>query len=437
MGATTMTEVIPVFTPLPIKLTGSSGGLPRADGAGLHPNDEGHPCSEDVPKGTPSSRHLLINCHHSQRDCKIGDTLGAIIYDPILEPYYDEVVDFINWLEKTKNITIILKGYTHYPEKDGEIQPFTEFGYRKKTATRWSDDYTNILLARLYRLQEVTRDTPVLMASFTVPHEYNKFRQLKNPGNNHLVCFDLLKRGWDRFRKRIAKKYGHTPCVRIWEAHPGSGYPHFHAAMFRTFTDDDKEWLKDTWADCIGYPQHRDVALDISDICEINHPLAYMMKYLGKTLYDGWQDWTPEEWVFNALLWTTGTRSFQPSRDLGRIMKDRPAPEGKNTYTHVLVEGLPRKTEENNDLPVLIAAPDTSREKYEREATLNPDIAPFVPLHACIHPSTIEPLQDRISRFKKAHGITGGDIYLYDLNDLEWKDRYFLHHRLVGGDSNE
>lgn len=356
------------------------------------------------------SRHLLTNLHQNREyDDKISDILGEINNSPVMGQYYNDVLSFVNWLEKTINVKIVIRGYTHYPHgyDDGNIEPFTEFEYKKLSATRWSYDYVNVLLARLYKLQDEKRGAPLAFGSFTVPHEYNIFGELCNPGMTPEACMILLKKAWNKFEKRVHKRFKKISCVRIWEAHI-MGYPHFHAVLYGDFSDKDKEWMKKAWADCIGYPQHWEVALEFSDIETMEHPVAYLMKYLYKTLLESYFEWTAADWVMNALLWRTRTRSFQPSNDIAEIMRPDPKKEQPyNIYTHILAEGIPRKGGgEGADLPVIIAAPKAANESYQVDAKNNPDIAPFIPLKVREDMPNQKPVAERAKEWLKANTDT-------------------------------
>lgn len=343
------------------------------------------------------SRHILTKCDHQtipDENTKeideidnFADALGTIRASPQLDEHYDDVIEFQRWLTRVNKLSIVMRGYTHYPYSSKEdIDPFTPVEYSKQSATRWSDDYIKTVLARLYKLKDVLKDTPVLMGSFTCPHEYNKFGQLVNPGLTIPVCFSTLRHGWQLFRWRLNKHYGRTiEIVRIWEPHK-MGYPHFHAILIGTFTDTDKEWMAATWADCIGYPSAKENALKWSATSSIAFPIAYLMKYMGKTLYHTYSSWNAATWVFNALAWKGKIRLFQTTRQIASLITCGNNPDPDTVYTEILSKGLPRRTiyneDYNSDLPALITTPKKSTARYKKEAALNPAIAPFIPLSA-------------------------------------------------------
>lgn len=388
---------------------------PGPDRPGVHRRDspEGWPRlpgSSGQPGPAGGSRHLLINCHHinySTTDSRLGDILGEIYHNPVMNQYYDEVVQFVSWIRKTIDIKIRMKGYTHFPcgyEDWDQLVPFTQIEYSKNTATRYSYDYVKIILNRCYKLQDWLRGRPCVMGAFTVPHEYNRFGQLKNPGMDHMACLLQLKKAWRLFTKRMHKRYGESiPYLYLYEAHE-QGYPHFHAVLVGDFTDADLEWFKRAWADCIGYPEHADVALEFSDLREMEYPVAYLMKYLWKTLWQNYTDWSAGDWVLNALLWKTGTRSYQPSQNLQSIMKaDRRQAPDTDVYTHILADGIPRKSGVNQDLPVVIATPKRADDAYTADAVRNPDIAPFIPIRASPALLAAFPLSDRLKSWLSQH----------------------------------
>lgn len=357
------------------------------------------PSAADPGSGGPGrSRYILINCHQSPLTKDLLYILGQIWDDPIMNPHYEDVLSFMNWIVKTIDIKILMRGFTHYPYGvNEEICPFFPIEYSKLTSTRYSLDYVKILLNRCYKFQAWIRGRACVMGAFTVPHEFNKFRKLKNPGMDHMACLKLIKKGWQKFRKRLHKRYKEAiPYVFMFEAHK-MGYPHFHTILVGEFTDADLTWMQKTWADCIGYPQHWEHALKFSDIRELEFPVAYLMKYLYKQLWQNYQDWKAEDWLLNSLLWKTGTRSFQPSQNLQQIMKaDRRHAKETDIFTAILADGIPRKGGINEDLPVVIALPKKGEEEYTSDAVRNPHLAPFIPVKARPAPTMAIPLCDRV-----------------------------------------
>lgn len=408
---------------LPCDSTGAKDGEHRGE----------HNACGGAPAGS-GSRHILTNCNlpietDSSDDRYFGDVLGKIIDSPQLESHYDDVVEFQRWLKKVNNLTILLKGYTHYPDgKTGGIDPFTQIEYSKKSATRWSDDYVKTVLARLYKLKEVLKDTPVLMGSFTCPHEYNIFVKQVNPGLDIPTCFDILRKAWPLFRAHLHKRFHRTiQVVRIWEPHD-MGYPHFHAIFIGRFTDSDKEWMAATWADCIRYPSAKEHALNWSKTTSIEFPVAYLMKYMTKTLYHTYSSWDAPVWVFNAVAWKHRIRLFQTSVEIGRLIADDKRDDSDTVYTEVMAVGLPRRTiynaDYNNDLPALISTPKKSLDIYAREAVLNPTIVPFVPLRARTDLPPVKPVAARAKDFLYRQNCWSAIRFLDTVYD-ESKDCYY------------
>jgi len=324
-----------------------------------------------------------------------------------------------------------MRGYTHYPDSaKGDIDPFTEVEYSKKTASRWSDDYIKTVLARLYKLKEVLKDTPVLMGSFTCPHEYNIFVNQVNPGLTIPVCFEILRNAWTLFRDRLKMRFKRTiQVVRIWEPH-AMGYPHFHAILIGSFTEADKEWMAKAWAESIGYPSAKENALKWSATSSIEFPIAYLMKYMGKTLYHTYSSWNAATWVFNALAWKNRVRLFQTSRHIASLITCGNTPDPDTVYTEILSKGLPRRTiyneDYNSDLPALITTPKKSLDKYAREAVLNPTIAPFVPLRARTDLPPVKPVAARVKDFLYRQNCWKAITWL-DSPYSEDKDPYYLN----------
>ena len=406
-------------------LSGHRQGTRKAGGEGAQ-----------APEPKEESRHILSNCYHSSNtDDNIDDILGVIISSPQLEPYYDLVVTYYRWLERVNNLTIVMSGYNHGSEDD--FDPFHHVEYQKKAASRWSEDYIKTTLARLYRLKDIVKDEPCLMGSFTCPHEYNKFGEMKNPGLTIDVCFSILRAGWNRFRMRLHKHFGRTiQVVRIWEPHE-MGYPHFHAILLGTFTPADMEFMKTAWAECIGYPSAKDTALEWSETRAIEHPVAYLMKYLTKTLYNKTDGWNAATWVFNAIAWRDRIRLFQPSREIGMAITDKKScKDDKTVYTEITAKGLPGRNIDgdtsNDDLPCLIVVPKEACDRYGREAALNPHIAPFIPLKNRTDFPSPESAADKAKRYAARYGWQSATrwknwrdfktVYLPSPGSPDWRD---------------
>jgi len=71
-----------------------------------------------------------------------------------------------------------------------------------------------------------------------------------------------------------------------------------------------------------GYKHGLDFAFGINHKTGEVSPLRnYLMKYLAKTFVETIPNWTPEEFVLNAIVWKEGYRFFGCSRDLSNAMK--------------------------------------------------------------------------------------------------------------------
>ena len=89
--------------------------------------------------------------------------------------------------------------------------------------------------------------------------------------------------------------------------------------VFASFTDDEEKHIKDLWHDMTGADQENGV--NFNPVVGIKHLIAYVMKYMSKTLYHTIHEWTLEEWVFNAIAHEKCYRPFGASNKLSEVMK--------------------------------------------------------------------------------------------------------------------
>lgn len=166
--------------------------------------------------------------------------------------------------------------------------------------------------------------------------------------------FDQIKRSWSRgvryeltHSMNADRKKDRYPAmdweyIQIWEPTtnqggvPG-GYAHCHPVVVcdgpveaeRFHSVVEKHVEKCDWAEMSGHDLDK---IDIQPMDEFDNPGAYLFKYLGKS----WnQDDVPEyQRRFDALLYETGYRRFQPS-DGARRWMDREGVESAESWLFV------------------------------------------------------------------------------------------------------
>lgn len=239
---------------------------------------------------------------------------------PTLSRYAKLCWMFILYLRDKEHITINIEGYDY--EKSDVVY------ISKPYMHRWKPEYMKARLAKLYLLDLWCKNNPLplTMLTFTTYHDSDySYRKI---GKRFSIeeSWEILKIGFWRasmlIRNKIRKGVSYFWII---EPQPESGYPHIHAGYFTEFTGNEKDRLKNHWANVVEAGDYNH-GLDFSfnqdyKTGDISSFRNYLMKYMGKTFSIGMSKWTPEELVFNAIAWNGCYRLFGCSRDLSNIMK--------------------------------------------------------------------------------------------------------------------
>ena len=251
--------------------------------------------------------------------------LSKIRFRPQLREYQNLASAFLEYLSNTKLMEFQVDGLKfHEEDLNTDVQAVrTYIPY----IHRWTEPYLKSRLAKGYLLDTWYRKNPlpITMLTYTTFHDYTARGARVNDGYTIESTFGLLKDGFTRSRKMIKKIKGFSPdYLQIWEPHPKSGYPHIHVPVFCDFTEDEQARLKEHWSTTLSLGDY-EAGLDFEQGTtfkrgEMTSIKNYMLKYMRKTLYDGFEEWTAEELVFNAVAWKNHFRTFQPSLALSRVM---------------------------------------------------------------------------------------------------------------------
>jgi hypothetical protein len=236
----------------------------------------------------------------------------------------------------------------------------THFTYKKEDIHRWKDGYLRKRLARLYKLRVWFDGQPskdVTMITLTVPHNENKWGRKVRDGADMYQAWKNLKRGWTRIYQSRPGLFRNKSFVIFYEPHPASGYPHIHMMMFGTMTGDEIERLKSTWSQLTGADPLNGV--DVRPGVGVKHLIAYLVKYMSKTLYHTIDEWTPGEWAFNAIAHEERYRLFGSSNDLAEVMRLDTESDGTIECLDVSLEGLkPRFDDDETNTSRVWTNPD-------------------------------------------------------------------------------
>ena len=245
----------------------------------------------------------------------------------IPKSYTTDVLNFIGYLEATKDRTFVIKGIdTKTGEETSKEIPYVH---------RWTELYVKGFYAKMYQLEAALdadlRD--VTMISLTVSH------RLGSPEE----CLRLLVNGWTKLRKVLHKRFGTIDFFRVLEPHK-SGWPHMHILYMHKISKDDAISIKKLWAEVyklgnvangVDFLDPRASSDGYFKSGSIGRIRGYLIKYVGKGLLPSPDDpyynyqfgeksyslqFPPERLLFNALLKKTKTRLWGASRNFSKIM---------------------------------------------------------------------------------------------------------------------
>jgi len=239
------------------------------------------------------------------------------------------VAEWEGYVEEKSNQSLVFVGDSGRNQDEILLAPYSH---------RFTDEYTSRQYARMMDFCRGARreyDDPhvvvlALTASTTTPAGSLR------PPFDHL---DELLSAWDRgvryelnhTMKADRRKDDYEPLdfeyLQIREPTtdagevPG-GYAHIHPVVVcdgepereRLERVIDKHVEKCEWA--LPSAHSYEECIDIQRMDEIGNLGAYLFKYLGKS----WGDLDPHQRRFNAMLWETGRRRFQPSDGAQRWM---------------------------------------------------------------------------------------------------------------------
>jgi hypothetical protein len=183
-------------------------------------------------------------------------------------------------------------------------------------------------LAKLYLLDTWAKNNhiPLSMLTFTTYHDSEYAYRKIGKGYSIKESWDILKNGFWKASMLIRNKIRKNVSY-FWIVEPQieSADPHIHAGYFTDFTKHEEERLKVHWSEIVkagDYKHGLDFSYDKNyQAGEVSSLRNYLMKYIGKTFIEAIKDWTPEELVFNAIVWKEGYRFFGCSRDFSNAMK--------------------------------------------------------------------------------------------------------------------
>jgi hypothetical protein len=232
------------------------------------------------------------------------------------------VSEFKKYLESTKKYEFILDGKTK-GIPDSKKVPYVH---------RWIKLYQDSILAKFYQLDDWMLDNPGVVTMFTLTvyqgskSRYNDgsySRQIKGYDLSIFESLELLKKSRRKLTDVLRHRYPGLNYVWVMEGHPETGWVHSHMICFKKFTDGESEGIKKLWSEKYEAGSYKNgVKLTVGDSEEnIRSIKNYLMAYMSPQFGIGDTQWTPQEWLFNALMWQTKTRMWGCSKEITAAMK--------------------------------------------------------------------------------------------------------------------
>jgi len=195
--------------------------------------------------------------------------------------------------------------------------------------TRWSKQYKNQLLQKLYGVEEfITRhDQQSIITLLTLTGYQNGPFSIEHTGKktSRTELFINLKRGWRHLSNLLKKICPNLEYVWTFEPHK-SGYPHIHIAIFGYLNPDIQQRLTNLWTTkySIGSPQHG-INFSVKPVKEsIKSIKNYLLKYIAKNLgADSRKSWSPELSLYHAIAWKHHLRFIGMSQTLSKYCNAR------------------------------------------------------------------------------------------------------------------
>lgn len=153
---------------------------------------------------------------------------------------------------------------------------------------RWKAQYRKQTYAKLSVVEEFAHEkwgdvVPSTFLTLTAPHK-DKFGNYRP----YLDVLDEMKEAYDSARKIIHKETSgvDTEIVAVWEPHK-TGYPHLHIAVLGLASESLGDRVRNLWTEKYiegSSKSAQDCEIRNGRSAQVESPLAYLMKYLGKTL---------------------------------------------------------------------------------------------------------------------------------------------------------
>lgn len=171
--------------------------------------------------------------------------------------------------------------------------------------TRHHQDYRKRVRRKMSRLRCAIEGKDITMMTLTVGQRDYTIQE----------AFQILKNGWRQLSANLRARWPGYDYLTVFEPHK-SGYPHMHVIIVRKLTAADMSYIRDLWAEKyqIGL---RNVGVKFSPRrFDGGGLVGYVLKYLSKQFIRA--DWTPEQYMYYAVMWKHKYRTYNISRGLSQ-----------------------------------------------------------------------------------------------------------------------
>lgn len=280
--------------------------------------------------------------------------LNEIKDDGYLAYLVPKIIEFDNYLEQTKHLKLKHRGFEIDDETVGDN--ITSVMYENNYKHRWQNQYLNHRLYQLYNLKYRILDDDEIRPKYTMmitcTGSHSSPRNPLSPGLKHLQYLDKFCGSLKKHKDMVKRYLDSSRYLTTLEPHPKSGYVHSHTSYLLDNEPIEglSEILENHWNNKLkmGTKEHG-LKVDIKEVKrfdDIKNVVSYLFGYVSPAIVDNVGLWSKEYWVFNTCIWLSSQpkfkgglekiiRTFQPSRELLKLMKVPTTPYNKVRYQHL------------------------------------------------------------------------------------------------------
>ena len=208
---------------------------------------------------------------------------------------------------------------------------------------RWTKTYKNRILAKLYNFQNWYRQSPAATTMLTLTtrqrnisrseqmelllDSYTKLMKVIRKIHKKQNSVKVIHYNEETFRRSTRAEYNGAPLhyIRIMEPHK-TGYAHLHILLLMSFSKEEADHISYAWEHRYSAGNSHGVDLSQKSQHEMLNPVAYLMKYMSKSLTS--DNMSPGEILHASTVYNLehdpnakGVRLITFSRSLSKILK--------------------------------------------------------------------------------------------------------------------